>query len=131
MAPPEGAAGVREDEFVFVLVAPVLLTFTFTLLEIDPPWPTQTKEYLFEEVRLPVENVPDDPLESPQSPEAVQEVAFVVDQRSSTEVPPLVEVSLAEKVKVGADTVLTASETAVVFVQLEFGGAIALQDPLH
>ncbi|MEK7567852.1 MAG: hypothetical protein AAB513_02955 [Patescibacteria group bacterium] len=130
--PPAGAwvAGARVAGVEVVCGEdPLPTTFTLTLLETDPPCPEQTKEYLFEEVRLPVECVPDISFVPLQSPEASQLLAFTAVQRKLTELLPICG-SLTLNVRVGAG-VCACSTVFKLLEQLEFEGAIAEQEPLH
>ncbi len=80
-------------------------------------------------MRLPVENVPATSFPPLQSPEASHLSAFVVDQlNSALQVGPT-ELSLAEKVNVGAETLATVE--TILLAQFEFGGVTAEHEPLH
>ena len=80
----------------------------------SPPLPEQVRVYLAFEFIFSV-TLPEVPREPLQSPEASQRSAFIALQLNSTEVPELVAVLLAEKVKLGAGI-----ETCVFALKLEF-----------
>ncbi|MEJ1963981.1 MAG: hypothetical protein WDO56_21545 [Gammaproteobacteria bacterium] len=110
-------AGLAERLIVGVGVTTTLLTTTSTELCTLPPAPVHVRRNVEVAANAPLDSEPLIALLPVHAPEAVHEVAFVVDQVSTLAVPAVTVVGVAENKRVGAGAgaaTLTVTDLVVV-----------------